>query len=540
VTAGDRKALLAIAGLTALAVMPFATSGFPFGHDAAAHAIRVRHLSAQLFAGEWYPRWMPGMNAGLGSPDFFVYGPVPFYISALFAPFADPVQVLAWSTGLALLLSGVFVYGWLRSFAPPAAALGGAAVYLLSPYHLSIDVYVRSAFAETWAFVWMPLVLLFLERLMEGRRRSVAGVVVGYALLIATHLPTAVLFSPVPLAYVVVRTRAGRTALRTTGAMLWGVGLAAIYLLPALAHEKNIATSGLAKDPAFHWSQHFIDFQVNLFGSPPEALSFSWSLTWTLLLLVSLAVFSMRRRSLFWLGVVLAAAIFMSPLSGPLWQASKVIRGVQFPYRALTIVTLAVAALAAIVLADGGRFRRLLMWPAMAGVCVPAFIVAWQHDPKLPWWDEPLLRISYDVVTRVWSRAVPDPASIERLSSLPEASFVRGEGAAAVERREPRAVTLRISSSYGGTVRVRQLYYPDWESDAGRVYAGADGLVLMDVPAGDSRAVLRLPWSGAERAGGWISALSFAGLLLSFALPSAGIAPTRSGAATQSGALREA
>ena len=183
-SSGDRKSLAAIAGLMAIAVLPFAVSGFPFGHDAAAHAIRVRHLSAQLFAGELYPRWMPGMNAGLGSPDFFVYGPVAFYISALFAPFFDPVRALACSTVLALVASGFAAYGWLRNLAPPAAALAGATVYALSPYHLSIDVYVRSAFAETWAFVWMPLVLLFQERLIERRRGSFAGMALAYATLV--------------------------------------------------------------------------------------------------------------------------------------------------------------------------------------------------------------------------------------------------------------------------------------------------------------------------------------------------------------------
>jgi hypothetical protein len=57
----------------------------------------------------------------------------------------------------------------LRRFASETAAIVGAVVYLASPYHLTVDLYMRAAFAEFWAFVWMPLIY-FTEDVMRKRR----------------------------------------------------------------------------------------------------------------------------------------------------------------------------------------------------------------------------------------------------------------------------------------------------------------------------------------------------------------------------------
>src|SRR5690348_2282877 len=49
-----------------------------------------RGFSEQLFAGYLYPRWLPEMNAGAGSPVFYFYGPLPFYLTAPFELVVSP------------------------------------------------------------------------------------------------------------------------------------------------------------------------------------------------------------------------------------------------------------------------------------------------------------------------------------------------------------------------------------------------------------------------------------------------------------------
>jgi hypothetical protein len=40
----------------------------PQGHDTDEHLNFARYFGEQFWGGEWYPRWLIGMNHGLGSP----------------------------------------------------------------------------------------------------------------------------------------------------------------------------------------------------------------------------------------------------------------------------------------------------------------------------------------------------------------------------------------------------------------------------------------------------------------------------------------
>ena len=81
------RACVAAAGL-ALS-FPVWFYGWAAAGDVVFHASWYAHVSAQLAAGELYPRWLAGMNAGLGSPAFYHYPALPYHfasLSALFVP----------------------------------------------------------------------------------------------------------------------------------------------------------------------------------------------------------------------------------------------------------------------------------------------------------------------------------------------------------------------------------------------------------------------------------------------------------------------
>src|SRR5262249_42024540 len=63
---------------------PILFYGAPYGQDTIYHESWLRAFNSELSAGQWYPRWLHNLNGGAGSPGFFFYGPVPFYIAALF------------------------------------------------------------------------------------------------------------------------------------------------------------------------------------------------------------------------------------------------------------------------------------------------------------------------------------------------------------------------------------------------------------------------------------------------------------------------
>jgi len=200
------RAWLVILGYGCFLTMPAGWSGFVTTTDSLNHLIMSRHFADQLWSGDLYPRWLHEMNAGLGSPVFQFYAPVSFYITALFRPLLghDPEgwHQLGLAASLAVIASGFTAYAWLARLAGGRAALIGAVLYMSAPYHLAIDLYQRFFFAELWGFVWMPLVMLYARASMRGGAGALAGLAVSYALLIMTHLPTTLLFSWVPIAYV--------------------------------------------------------------------------------------------------------------------------------------------------------------------------------------------------------------------------------------------------------------------------------------------------------------------------------------------------
>ena len=254
----------------AIFAWPAWENGFPAGtYDGRIHALWASEFTQQSLAGEWYPRWLFQLNGGLGSPTFFYYPPLPYLITAgfgrLIPNYPGCWQELGLSASLALVLSGVFALAWLRQLVPLWAAAGGAVCYLLMPFHLLIDLYTRGAFAEFWAMTWLPLVLWSAHRVGIGGRHAVVVLAFAYALLITSHLPTTLLFSIVPPVYAALIACTGEKRLAfctTASGMALGIGISAIYLLPALTLGWAVSMSALTRE--FQYSKYFFFDAFNL------------------------------------------------------------------------------------------------------------------------------------------------------------------------------------------------------------------------------------------------------------------------------------
>jgi hypothetical protein len=191
--------LTLLALLITVACLPLLHQGAMTGHSLHYNLAWAEGFGAQLRGGEPYPRWLVDGNAGGGSPAFFFYAPLPYYLTTLpqlFCPgCAAPVR-LAQGEWLILLLAGAAFYRFARRAAPPAAALGGALLYTLLPYHFTIDLLERQALGEFAAFIWPPLLLLAVERVAARACGGAAGLALAWAGLLFTHLPSALLFAP--------------------------------------------------------------------------------------------------------------------------------------------------------------------------------------------------------------------------------------------------------------------------------------------------------------------------------------------------------
>ena len=66
-------------------VIPTFLNGYWVANDILYHLNWNDLFQQQLFTGDLYPRWLFEMNGGRGSPIFYFYSPLPYYVSAFFA-----------------------------------------------------------------------------------------------------------------------------------------------------------------------------------------------------------------------------------------------------------------------------------------------------------------------------------------------------------------------------------------------------------------------------------------------------------------------
>jgi hypothetical protein len=246
--------------------------GLQFGHDHNLHITYLHFFDAQLRAGELYPHWISGLNFGAGSPIFFVQYPLPFYaaaglrwafhISATPVGYAHALGLFVFLTGIC---SGMFTWLWCRSLANPWAAVLASMACLTMPYIYSCDVYYRGAIGEYSALAWVPLALFFAHRTDASPVRAVAGIASAFAMIVLSHLFTALLFAPFLILYGVFRVNRARvrvTVLIVGCALLLGLGLSAVYFLPLNVHRSLFSMANLIRFGSnnFFYGTHLFPF----------------------------------------------------------------------------------------------------------------------------------------------------------------------------------------------------------------------------------------------------------------------------------------
>lgn len=546
--------------------LPAFWTGNAIAEDSLIHLVRSRHFVSQLVAGELYPRWLAGVNDGLGSPIMFFYGPVPYYITAMFRPLAsgdlEGWHQLGLAASLAVIASGYAAYVWLRKLGSGSAALIGALLYMGEPYHLAVDLYQRFAFAELWGFVWVPLVLWNVHRVVEGYKTAILGLSASYALLIMTHLPTTLLFSLVPPLYALSLASSGgkvRAGSKAVGAMLLGVGLSAVYLVPAVLLQSSVQTSAMSSGKFYFANNflfHFPDF-ISSFGESQNYLN----MVMGRVIIVIAGAYVLGRRLLcipevrlarFWMSVGAAAFFMLLPLSRPVWELLPVLQKIQFPCRFGCVLALSMAALLTLWLGVAGRLLSraniaLLAIISLIGVseAVPVFkqylnYPIWSRQPSLDWLRIQMARNGESTVVEAAQLAsctdflplsspldlfgaqfgvVSSLVLLRSLAAVPDvvvAPATQQPSQLSLRQISPRHLVLTVQSRIPLLLRIRQFYFPGWEATVRGQSKGLKiqpsrpfGMIELESPAGNHSIDLVLQAEPAEYAGRLVSLFSF-------------------------------
>jgi hypothetical protein len=522
------------------ALLPLFQPGLPVTHDGFLHVQRIIALEAALRQGTPFTRWLPDLAYGYGQPLLLYYAPLSYLpallLRVLGAGYGLSFQV---AEGLALVLAALAMYLLARAFVGPVAACVAAAVYGLLPYQL-VDVYVRGALAESWAFVWLPLASWCLLRAWQDRRRRWSvGLALSVAGLVLTHNVTALLFLPalVALALVLLAGERGatwRAHWPIAAALALGLALSAWFWLPALA-EKGLVQINETLEPdlfASYLLRSWPPFQVGpIFDyEHPVSVALGSPIYWPQVGLVQVlatlagAVAALRargstRRLAIWSGLLVAGGMILQAASmAPAYNLIPLLAFVQFPWRMLALVGLGSAILAGVLVEAASTridFRAVLAVLVIGGSLATA--VAGLHPEMAPV-DEHAL--SVETINRI-ELADDGLGSTHSGEYLPVSSGQRnaarfrktmldaGGGTGrqaqarnsdlkvnAVDWRADR-VTLEVEAAAPDRLTLHQFAFPGWtaqvDGQAAPIQAaGQVGLLAVDVPPG--RHTIEVAW----------------------------------------------
>jgi hypothetical protein len=391
---GKHLGLVIILLAAALAIAPQLIRGNSCGHDFDVHLVSWLDCVNAWKHGILYPHWTPSPNYGAGEPRFVFYPPLTWMLGAFLglifpwnlAPIAMTFLTLA-GTGLATRALA------LEALDDLPATLAGC-VAMFSGFALFTG-YERSAFPEFAGGVWLPLLLLFALRSRHPggplAHRAFDGSTAPLALTLAgpwlSNLPLAViatyLLAGVALFAAVVR-KSWAPVLRAAVAAPLGLGLAAVYWLPAAIERNWVDIRQATQDPGYDFDNNWL-FKHN--ANPVLALhdtilrQASWiAVSMIVVALVALGI-CWRRGTLpaqkrsnwraWWipLAAIPIVVLFLSfPISRPVWRLLPEMPFLQYPWRWQEAVEAPMAI-----------FFVAAIWPARrrARISVLAACAAW-------------------------------------------------------------------------------------------------------------------------------------------------------------------
>ena len=370
-----------------IAVGPLLWRGPSCGGDFGFHITSWIDARHSISAGLLYPHWANSPNFGAGEPRFVFYPPLTWMGGAVLG------ILLPWNfvqlTLFILLLAATGLAN--RALARmtladgPATLAGCAAIFLGYPL---FSVYERSDFAELTGGFWIPLLLLFALRrrnpsgnfwecTFDGSAAPLALIVAGIWL---SNGPVGIMACYLLVAVVLVSSLIEKSltpAVRAAVSTLAGMGLASLYLIPAVC-ERDWVSIQYAVTPRNYAveSSWLFAHHADPILAPHDAMLHLVSEVAVFMLAIAFVGGAIafkrgvmrgampgKRRVWLPLALIPPAVLFLLlPVSQPVWNLLPYLRLLQFPWRWLVVLEAPMAiCFASAVWSDGKTLRNALL-----------------------------------------------------------------------------------------------------------------------------------------------------------------------------------
>ncbi|MGB8028180.1 MAG: 6-pyruvoyl-tetrahydropterin synthase-related protein [Terracidiphilus sp.] len=385
----------------AVAMVPQLIRGNSCGHDFNVHFVSWLDCLNAWRHGIPYPHWTPSANYGAGEPRFVFYPPLTWMLGAALgailpwnlAPIALTFIIFA-ATGLATRALALEVLDDL-----PATLAGCVSIF--SGFTLFTG-YERCAFPEFAGGFWLPLLILFALRDRHPSaslvRRTFDGSTAPLALALSgawlSNLPLGViagyLLAGIALLWAIVN-KSWAPLLRAAVGTVLGLGLAAIYWVPATLQRHWVDISQATEDPGYNFENSWL---FSRHANPLLALhdvilrQVSW-IAVSMIAVALIAVFICWRRGTlpapkisgsrrWWipLAAIPAVVLFLLfPISRPVWHTLPQMPFLQYPWRWLEAVEAPMAIFFVAAIWPSSRDARVARG-VILGTFAALFVVA--------------------------------------------------------------------------------------------------------------------------------------------------------------------
>jgi hypothetical protein len=306
-------------------------------------------------------RWVPDMGYGFGFPLFNYYPPLPYLFGQIFRTFTLTFNLSVKLTfALGIILSGITMYILAKEFFGKWGGLISSVFYVWAPYR-AVDVFVRGAMNESWAWIFFPLSLWSVYKIIKEKSNwSFILLSVSLLGLLLSHNLMAMIFSPVFAVWTIywlVKEKSIKSIFKIFFSGLLTLGLAAFFTLPAVFEQKYVHIGTLVED-YFAYAGHFVTLNQlfisrfwgdgpSIFGSA-DGMAFPigymhWIIAIIALLLLAIRIIKKKKFDttnfviLFALGVGIFAAFMSHNKSAYIWRTIAYLKFVQFPWRFLSL-----------------------------------------------------------------------------------------------------------------------------------------------------------------------------------------------------------
>ncbi len=381
-----------------VAIVPQLIRGNSCGHDFDVHLVSWLDCLNAWRHGIPYPHWASSPNYGAGEPRFVFYPPLTWMLGAALgavlpwnlAAIALTFLILA-ATGLATRALALEVFEF-DALDPRPATLAGC-VSIFSGFTL-FTAYERCAFPEFAGGFWLPLIILFVlrDRPSSGcpilsrfvrkdgssvppvpriwgqgsdpeltsdpsrslLRRAFSGSTVPLALALAgawlSNLPLGViagyLLVGVALLWAIVN-KTWAPLLRAAVAIVLGLGLAAIYWLPAALERHWVDIRQATEDPGYNFENNWL---FSRHANPLLALHdvILRQVSWIAISMIAVALASVfvcyfrnsipKPEKIPLAAIPIVVLFLLFPISRPVWHLLPQMPFLQYPWRWLEAV----------------------------------------------------------------------------------------------------------------------------------------------------------------------------------------------------------